>query len=248
MGRARKVRLARLLHIGRRDTVEIVAGARLKERLLVVADLVGQDRLGVVDEQELLAVVQAPHVLLRQDVALLLGLRGGAMRPPEQGAGIAEAVPKLQRLAGPPGDLLDTGRFRRRERGGDVHVVEQRGLVAVLREHVVEALADQVGGDAVARHLAHGVFEERQAAEFGKFVEQQQQAMAFAPPAAVRVLALHQAVDGLAGEHPHQEGQPVGVGLRRDDVEAHRRRRTDQVADRKIRPTGGVFDKRIGPQ
>ena len=104
-----------------------------------------------------------------------------------------------------------------------MHVVEQRGLVPVLRKHVVETLADQMGGDAVAGHFAHGVLQKRQAAELGKFVEEEQKAMALAPAAAVGVFALHQAVDGLAGEHAHQEGQPVGVGLGGDDVESHRR-------------------------
>ena len=73
-GGARQVRGPGPLLIRGRHAVEVVAGARFEERLFVVADLVGQDRFGVVDEQELLAVVQAPHVLLRQDVALLFGL------------------------------------------------------------------------------------------------------------------------------------------------------------------------------
>jgi hypothetical protein len=82
-----------------------------------------------------------------------------------------------------------------------------------------------VRGDAVARHLAHGVLEERQAAQLGELVEQQQEAMQFGPVAAIGVFALHQAVDGLAGEHPHQKGQAVGMGLGRDDVERNRRLR-----------------------
>ncbi len=170
------------------------------------------------------------------------------MRPAEQGARIAEAVAQLEGLAGPPCDLLDAGRLRRREGGGDVHVVEQRGLVAVLREHVVEALADQVGGDAVAGHLAHGVLQERERAELRKLVQQQQQAMAFMAAPAIGVLAFHQTVDGLASKHPHQERQPVGMGLRGDDVEAHRRGGADQIADREVRPAGGIFHQRIGPK
>jgi hypothetical protein len=71
--------------------------------------------------------------------------------------------------------------------------------------------------------------------------------MQFATAAAVDVLALHQAVDGLAGEHPHQEGQAVSVGLGGDDVEADRRLGAHQVADREVRPAGGVLDQRIGP-
>ena len=40
----------------------------------------------------------------------------------------------------------------------------------------------------------------------------------------------------LAREHPHQERQAVGMGLRRDDVEGHRRLGADQVADGEVRP------------
>ena len=50
---------ARLLLVSRRLAVEIVPRPRLEEGLLIVADLVRQDRLGVVDEQELLACRRA---------------------------------------------------------------------------------------------------------------------------------------------------------------------------------------------
>src|SRR5580704_2279469 len=71
---SRQIRSAGTLLVGRRRPMEIVAGPRLEEGLLVVADLVGQDWLGVVDEQELLLVIEPADVLLRQDVALLLRL------------------------------------------------------------------------------------------------------------------------------------------------------------------------------
>ena len=88
-----------------------------------------------------------------------------------------------------------------------MHVVEQRRLVPVLGKNVVEALADQVGGDPVAGHLAHGVFQEGKTAELRELVEQQQEPVQLAPAAAVEMLVLHQAVDGLARKRGKTPGE-----------------------------------------
>src|SRR3546814_6270706 len=115
-------------------------------------------------------------------------------------------------------------------------------MLAIGLFYLVEALRDQEGAHAIARHESQARLEEIEPPERGELVEHHQQPV-LAVVGAIGVELLGQPPPDLVEHEAHERLGPRDVRRRDDEIERHRVLTFDKICDTPVAPRRDRRDK-----